>query len=413
MSDERPRILVVGDAVAPTGFARVLHSILERLTEHYEFHHVGLNYYGDPHDFPWRIYPAGAEGDPQGTNRLPGLVRRVRPHLVFLLNDLWILVNYLRALRDVREAPEVPESARPLPIVGYTPVDAGPIESSLMRELDGFDRLYAYTLYGQGQLETSIAAVLQEHPDFTPRTVEVIPHGVDTDRFYPLGEDRAASRRQARRLLFPENPELHEGFLVLNANRNQPRKRIDLTLKGFALFAQDKPENVKLYLHMGTEDLGWNVKALARRYGMEDRLILTADENHVPGVSDEVLNRIFNACDVGINTSVGEGWGLVSCEHAAAGAAQVVPRHSACAEIWEGAAEMMEPAYTLVMERILTEGKVVTPEAVAAALEALYADPDHLRRTSEASYRAATRETYRWENVAAQWHQVFRKVLQS
>jgi D-inositol-3-phosphate glycosyltransferase len=51
---------------------------------------------------------------------------------------------------------------------------------------------------------------------------------------------------------------------VLNANRNQPRKRIDITLRGFALFAVDKPETVQLYLHMGSEDMGWNALQLAR-----------------------------------------------------------------------------------------------------------------------------------------------------
>ncbi len=44
----RPRVLVVGDAVAPTGFARVLHSILGRLCDSYEFHHLGINYAGTP-----------------------------------------------------------------------------------------------------------------------------------------------------------------------------------------------------------------------------------------------------------------------------------------------------------------------------------------------------------------------------
>ena len=100
----------------------------------------------------------------------------------------------------------------------------------------------------------------------------------------------------------------------------------------------------------------------ARRHGIEDRLILTAVEPYLPAVGDEVLNWIFNACDVGINTSVGEGWGLVNLEHAATGAAQVVPRHSACEELWTGSALLLEPCMSLTSERILTEGKIVSPE---------------------------------------------------
>ena len=49
-----------------------------------------------------------------------------------------------------------------------------------------------------------------------------------------------------------------------------------------------------------------------------------------PGaLSDADLNRLYNACAIGLNTSAGEGFGLVSFEHAATGAPQVVPDHDA------------------------------------------------------------------------------------
>ncbi|HYX71930.1 MAG TPA: hypothetical protein VE732_04110, partial [Nitrososphaera sp.] len=62
--------MVVGDAAAPTGFARVLHSILDRIKHKYEIHHLGLNFSGDPHDADWKIYVARLGGDVYGVNRL-------------------------------------------------------------------------------------------------------------------------------------------------------------------------------------------------------------------------------------------------------------------------------------------------------------------------------------------------------
>ena len=168
---------------------------------------------------------------------------------------------------------------------------------------------------------------------------------------------------------------------MLNADRNQPRKRIDITIKGFSLFARDKPPSVKLYLHMGVEDCGWNIVLMAKRHGIEDRLILTADMPFLPVVSNEVLNCIYNACDVGINTSIGEGWGLVSFEHAATGAGQIVPRHSACEELWQDSALMLEPCMTLTTEKSLTEGHFVAPEAVANSLNQLYEERNCLPRS--------------------------------
>lgn len=298
----------------------------------------------------------------------------------------------------------------------YCPIDAGPIRSGTVERLRGLDRLVTYTRFGKRMVDEALAEVRRGDPGFPFAEVAIIPHGVDTHRFYPLNggpEDVRGRRFEVRKELLPHRPDLWDGFLVLNGNRNQPRKRIDITLQGFARFAENLPGNVGLYLHMGVEDLGWNLPELARRYGIEDRLVLTNGSHSTPGVPDEMLNRIYNACDVGVNTSVGEGWGLVSFEHAATGAAQVVPRHSACEELWRDSGVLIEPAVTVVTERILTEGKLVAPEAVAEGLARLYHDPELLASVSEASYRSATRPEYDWGRVAEQWDELFREVLSS
>src|SRR5437868_10234742 len=98
-----------------------------------------------------------------------------------------------------------------------------------------------------------------------------------------------------------------DSFIVLNGNRNQPRKRIDITIKGFALFAADKQENVKLYLHMGTEDKGWDILALTKRHNVYDRLILSSESKSIPTLSSDKMKLIYNYCDVGINTATSEG----------------------------------------------------------------------------------------------------------
>jgi D-inositol-3-phosphate glycosyltransferase len=140
----------------------------------------------------------------------------------------------------------------------------------------------------------------------------VVPHGLDQGKFFPIDQN------EARRMLrLPEDK-----FIVLNANRNQPRKQIDLTIKAFAEFAVDKPDTL-LYLHMSEKDLGWDVRALfdtemkRRNLQSDNRLVMTTSNiDYINAPPDELLNKIYNACDVGINTANGEGWGLVSFEHA-------------------------------------------------------------------------------------------------
>ena len=72
---------------------------------------------------------------------------------------------------------------------------------------------------------------------------------------------------------------------------------------------------------MATEDMGWNVAILAKRYGIFDRLIMTRADNVRHQFSDDQLNLLYNACDAEITTT-GEGWGMVSFEHAATRAAR-------------------------------------------------------------------------------------------
>ena len=400
---ERPRILVAGDAAVPTGFARVMEGIFKPLSASYEIHHLGTNYRGDPHDYDWKVYPAEIGGDRWGAQRIATLVEKLKPRLVFILNDVWVQHAYLKELRRMKDAP---------PVVLYCPVDGGPLDPESIEPLAGVRCCVAYTEFGRRQIEAAVRGQRSKDPAFDFPAVIVIPHGVDADTFRPLDAPEGITPRlHARRLLFPDLNDLEGRFIVLNANRNQPRKRIDTTVRGFALFAEAKPPGVNLFLHMGVEDVGWNVIQLARRYGVEDRVLMSSLNKTIQTVSPRQLNLVYNACDVGLNTSSAEGWGLPSFEHAATRAAQVVPRHSACAELWADSAVLVEPLMSVLFEKILTECWLVTPEGVAEALERLYKDRALLGEMSERAYRNATRAEYRWANIAARWDALFREVL--
>ncbi|HKC64900.1 MAG TPA: hypothetical protein VKB86_14755, partial [Pyrinomonadaceae bacterium] len=87
-SNSRVRILVIGDAAVPTGFARAIEGIFRGLCDKYEVHHLGVSYDGDPHDYAWKIYRAAIGGDVWGARRIIPLCESVQPHLIFILNDI-------------------------------------------------------------------------------------------------------------------------------------------------------------------------------------------------------------------------------------------------------------------------------------------------------------------------------------
>ncbi|MEY2551958.1 MAG: D-inositol-3-phosphate glycosyltransferase [Verrucomicrobiota bacterium] len=393
----RPKILIIGDAVAPTGFARVIRSIFEPLQNDYELHQLATRFDGGTHDYPWPLYPAAEGKSRYGFDQVAPLVDRIQPAIVFLLYDIVFQVQYLEYLRKAQWRSQ---------IVFYSPVESGPIAPEIMQRLGGVDRYVGFTEYGRQEIESALRPVRENDAAFPFPDVEVIPHGVATEKFFPLPD-----KSEARRRMKLDGSEHRDAFIVLNANRNMPRKRIDLTIHGFALFAKDKPANVKLYLHMATEDTGWNVLILAKRYGIFDRLIMTQADNSRPTFSDEELNFLYNACDVGINTTTGEGWGMPSFEHAATRAAQIVPRHTSLADLWKDAAEFLDPVMTLTYPGNLTHAHIVTPPDVAAALQRLYEDRAHREALAAAAYRNATRPEFRWKSIAARWRQLFDETL--
>lgn len=405
----KQRILIVSDAVACTGLARVAYNIFHPLHEKYDLHQIARNYNGEPNEWPWKLYPARLGDNANDIERIKPLTDELRPDLMVMIDDFYNINGYLFQLKDL------PVESRPITIA-YTPVDGNDLDPDYIQYFSELDLLVAYTEFSKQEFRKAEKWIQVNRPDFRLPDMRVLPHGVDTDIYYPLdgttpGPARERERREIRKALWPDREDIADAFIILNANRNQPRKRIDATIEGFSRFAEDKPDSVKLYLHMGLKDHGWHIVKIAGMYGILNRLLLSTQDEEPPEFSQEELNEVYNACQVGLNTAVGEGWGLVSFEHAATGAAQVVPNHSACAELWQGAAEIMPVATHSRSPQTLTNLGLVDAQAVADALERLYADPAYLAELSEAAYKNATQPAYEWKQISKRWEELFAEIL--
>jgi len=287
-------------------------------------------------------------------------------------------------------------------VFAYCPVDAGPLNPAHVSRLRHLDALVTYTDFAAGQIRACARRIAQRDACFALPPLYILAHGIDQDVFFPLSASRKDSIRLARQRFFGSD-DGDEDFIVLNANRNQPRKRIDITMQGFADFARDKPDTVKLFLYMGIRDKGWDIVEMAQRLGIEDRLIIYSEQGRMPCLPTEQMNLLYNACDVGVNTSTGEGWGLVSFEHAAVGAPQIVPGHSACLELWRDCAHLLPEVYRATSPLNMAEECFVSPRDLARALEQLYRDEGERERWGELARRNACLDARRWDHLARQW----------
>jgi glycosyltransferase involved in cell wall biosynthesis len=384
MEGDKIKVLWISDAVAATGFGRVAHSVLDELVklDKFDLHVLGINYFGDPHGYDYRIYPASAYGNNvYGFGRIPQLLEYLKPDVVFIFNDIWVIAEYLNV---------IPQG---IPIVTYSPIDAGPIKQDWLKTF--FERVTVMCVY----TDYAHKIIQETYPLLNP---VVIPHGIDMQMFYP--KDMSEARATLNNMQGNE-------WIVLNANRNQPRKRIDSTMRAFAEFAKDKPPTVKLYLHMALVDVGWDIQNMWKRLGIEDRIVITnptlAPQNPV---TNAVLNNIYNSCNVGLNTSMGEGWGLPSFEHAATRHVQIVPDSSACQEIFGDGrgllADVLEQPYTYT-GGINTDGFQVSEKSVTEKLQYAYDHPKECEEMVEKMYEYICLPKFRWSNIAKTFSKYF------
>jgi len=281
----KKKILIVADAGVDTGFAMVTHNIIDQLYKQYELHVLAINYRGDPHPLQQKcsMYVPNAyqSGDYYGATRIEGLVERIKPDILFFINDAWCLSNYTPALS------KIPDTIRK---IAYIPVDATGLKPIYIKPLNNFDHIVAYTAFGERELRNGGLT----------KPVTVIPHGVNTKYF------KRIEKKDARAMSHLAD----DLFIVLNVNRNATRKRIDLTFDAFATWCMltNKPDNVRLYYHGAVNDEGWDLLQLAAQLGIENRIILThpnLDPAH--GIDIEYMHYIYNVADVQISTSMGEG----------------------------------------------------------------------------------------------------------
>ena len=195
----------------------------------------------------------------------------------------------------------------------------------------------------------------------------VIGHGVDLDLYQPKDMTEARAK-----LGLPRT-----AFIVGAINRNQPRKRFDLTLYAFKLFLdQTQATDAFLYCHCAPRAEGWDLPQLARYWGIGHRVLFPMCEDLGPaGVPEALMPWVYSANDVQISTTAGEGYGLTVLEGMACGVPQIVPDFAALAE-WPGDAVVRVPVQhhspCVTTGSTNMVGFCVDPRMMARAMRYLY-----------------------------------------
>jgi glycosyltransferase involved in cell wall biosynthesis len=317
------RILWWGDGGCTTGFGRVTHEICNRLGELYDVHVLGLNFRGEldpPFDTAkYKIHnpTRWEERDTYGFNRLPELIKRLKPDLVVMLNDLPIIAEgYAFLDQDGCELP---------PVVVYTPIDAANLPPEWGVIANRPEVLITYTQFAKRELAK-----------VTDRDIRIAYHGIDHGGFEQISREHPAKVTTEfgdevecySKAELKEAFGLQDNFVILWADRNSQRKYTPGAFQAVKPFMERHPEAI-LWMHCAEKDQGGDLTTFTQKYRLDGRVYKTPDLDTFYGVSDAYMNVLYNMADVKISTSQGEGAGLTNMEAARVGTPVILQDFSA------------------------------------------------------------------------------------
>jgi hypothetical protein len=116
--------------------------------------------------------------------------------------------------------------------------------------------------------------------------------------------------------------DFEDKLFILNANNFIKRKQFDLTLDSFVKLSLKNP-NVILWLHTNINNVDFTklLNIYLDKYPEIMEKIILSNNN----LNDSQLMNVYKTCQIGLQTSWGEGWSLTNCEHAMLDGVQIVP----------------------------------------------------------------------------------------
>jgi glycosyltransferase involved in cell wall biosynthesis len=319
-SSDKLRFLLVSTHVQQfTGYSKVSHGILTELAKQpwLDLTHFGFQKF---HELPasFRPYPAGVDvvdaaalekplQNGFGYGALPDVIRKKKPAVVMIYNDMAVVTQFVEAIRKSG----IPRDFKLWIYCDQVYTTQSQVFLDILNR--DADRVFAFSPYWKKCLKDQGVT----------RPVDVLLHGFNGHQCFPVPRDLA--RKQ---LSLP-----NDMFLFLNLNRNQPRKRYDILMMAFVELLVKYPTKPLFLLCIcdkGEKGGWWLFELFARELKLRgvpieqfaQRLIITAQNM---SFKDDEINMFYNAADVGISTSDGEGWGLCQFEQMGVGVPQVVP----------------------------------------------------------------------------------------
>lgn len=248
------------------------------------------------------IIPAGAET--YGNDLFVPYYRDYKPDVMVILYDAWVLYdNVLQAI----------------PVTAYAPIDHEPAPPKVSAKLHKARHVWAMSRHGERAMRRAGL-----DPFY-------IPHSVETSVYFPADMDSA---REAWKV----KPDQFFVVMVANNVGEDDRKNFRRVMKAWSLFLDQHPDAL-LYIHADAEGErgGINLAEMASYYQIPPGNIRfpTPMKYWRGDFGAERMNALYNAANVVLSPSAGEGFGIVVIEAQSAGCPVIVSDFTAQSELGE------------------------------------------------------------------------------
>jgi glycosyltransferase involved in cell wall biosynthesis len=402
------KLLVFGH-LSHTGFGTVTAEIGGRLVDlGLDVRVLAVNHRGEPvrGKLAGRVWPANMFGDPFGANLSAAAITGSlwpkldpsdtwKPDAVLVISDVTGLISHIGQMSEAWQS---------VPIFHYCPIEGDNLQPA-WRGLWKLFQPIAMSDYG--------ARVIGEH---IGRKVPRVYHGVDTDVFHPVSPsdpivwgDKVLRTKDACKEAFG----VAGRKVILRTDRNVTRKFFDVLFRSFASIAALDPD-VLLVLHCATNDReGIDLTQEAGRLPWEiaDRIKNTNAHDTFTGLPTQGLVALYNAADVYLSTTGGEGFGLTLAESIACGTPVVVTDWAAEREVVGEGGVLVPPLIDRYGEPVRYHSGYgmdwAMPDAkgfVEPVVE-LLARPSRRRALADAG-REHIKRSFSWDTAAAEFQAI-------
>lgn len=409
MVDKRKLVICGTHPAQFNGYSKVLHEICNGLSTEYasdlDVYIFGFQNFNSENmkkehvnernlDKVKEIYDVYAHEEPKkkgfGEDLIAPYLEKIKPDIVVIYNDLIVISSLLQRISKI-------ETRTEFKVIPYIDLVYQNERNDLIKFInDNVDGGITFGECWSQQLKKQ---------NFT-KPLTSIPHGFNPLSHFPI-------ERKVARLYYgiPDSD-----IVIVNLNRNQPRKRWDICLMAFVKYvSQHLGGNVKLLI--GTSMNGaWDLMDIIISECRKNNITLEDIKKHIivipnpQQLTDKEINVLYNIGDIGLNTCDGEGFGLCNFEQAGLGIPQVLSKVGGFTEIFHKSNSILiTPKWTYYVDKsrdvVGGEAQVCDVDDFVRGIE-FYVSNETTRISHGKKSREHILKNYSWKTVVKHFYYV-------